>query len=244
VIPKRLHDVVPVEAEKPKRRRRAWPILIRWVGGGEQGYMVRIIAFFEERGFAVELYDERFQDDYSETNYKFAFLVGWDREEVLAKAGQSDVELAVTNRVLFTSSELVDFVQQAEKLKARSHIVSALVYYKLSKQTAEEDIRFSERSSWFRKDAEKYFENFRKHSERHVGAARERFEGLVEEEARSEELAEVLNDSIPYALLMVFMLFFGLWIYLVGQVSLYWISGIVTGLATLNMLRAVGERRG
>ncbi len=204
--------------------------------------MARMVAFFEARGFAVEMHDERVDEDWANANYKFVLMVGETREEVVAAAVEQNRKMAVTNRILFVDTELAEFVGRADRLKARSHIVEALVYFKLGKETAQEDILFSERSSWFRKDALRCLEYFKERSEKRAGEACAKLEGLVEQEAQSEELVELLKETVPYAFFAVFFLGFGLWIYLVGQVPLYWISAIVTALAGLNLLRPVGER--
>ena len=170
--------------------------------------MARMVAFFEARGFAVEMHDERVDEDWANAELRIPLLmVGETREEVVAAAVEQNRKMAVTNRILFVDTELAEFVGRADRLKARSHIVEALVYFKLGKETAQEDILFSERSSWFRKDALRCLEYFKERSEKRAGEACAKLEGLVEQEAQSEELVELLKETVPYAFFAVF--FFG-----------------------------------
>ena len=162
MIPKKFHDVwYETEAQAKRRRVNAWPMLICRVGEADHPSLTRVQAFFNRRGFNASVQDFRRSADVGQAAYKFVFFVARTKEEALRAVRPVKKELSFTNSVIFTDDEIEDFVDWAERLKARSHVVGAIVFYKIAAQESQQDIFFSTRSSWFQKEARRQSAHYR-----------------------------------------------------------------------------------
>lgn len=245
MIPKKLHEVWHETEAQAKRRVNAWPMLICRIGEADLPSLARIQAFFNRRGFNALVQDFRMSADVELDGYKFVFFVARTMQEAVSAVRPRERDLSITNSVIFTDSELEGFLDWAEPLKARSHVIGAIALHKIARQQFEKEVFFSKRSLWFQKEAQKERARYKEWANsvrRKAEPKQEMLAGYVEEGARSEEFVELLKDTVPYVLFAGFLVCFAVWIVLVGRVSLYWISAVGVALAALNLLRPVPGR--
>lgn len=212
-----------------------WPLMILRVGDGGNPAMARIRAFFVDRGFAVEVQDARLPSELQYSSYKLIFLVGPSREEVREKVTLHHPELAKHNRVLFADNELEDFISEYASVKSRSATITKLIEHKQEMGTFDEDVLYSSRNNWLRKQVE---------AGRRLGFMSWRdLKELASGECEEEDTRRLLLAQwVPVFSLVGMLVWTAAWIVATGEISAQAIGLAAVFFAFINSLRpSVGE---